>query len=370
MTIQRVLVTGKPEFLHRHRPLFEAVSRQFDHLDYLPIIDLPPRYPWQEKLSRKTQQLWQKLRRQTAPTYVDPLKTAQVFIARSRHTERQIRQYPIQPDQIFHVFAMSSPFWKLATVPYAMYLDYTMALARQNWADWAPFANPGTYQKWLTCEQRTYQHANYLFCMSRLVKHSLVSDYGVDADKITVVGSSGNFDHVYEGEKTFGSQQILFNGSDFLRKGGDLVLAAFQQVRTVFSNATLVMIGAELTEKPAGVINPGHVDAETLQNLFLTSDLVVAPGRCDPFPTFLMEAMNYGVPCIVSDQDGMPEIVDQGINGIVLSQPKPEILAAEIITLLNNPAQLQIMSEQARLKIKTQLNWNTIAQTIAQVIHS
>jgi len=368
MTIQRVLVTGKPEFLRRHRPLFEAMARQFDHLDYLPIIELPPRHPWQEKLSRKTQRIWQKLRRQTLPSYVDPLKNSRVFIERSRHTERQIRQQPVAPDQVFHVFGLSSPFWNRVSTPYAMYLDYTMALARQNWAEWAPFANSSSYQRWRSCEQRTYQAASHLFCMSQVVKNSLISDYAVPPEQITVVGSSGNFERLYEGEKTFGSQMILFNGSDFWRKGGDRVLAAFQQVRTVLPNATLVVIGAELPEKPEGVINPGPVESAALQHLFLTADLVVAPGRCDPFPTFLMEAMNYGVPCIVSAQDGMPEIVDHGINGIVLSQPTPENLAEAILSLLGDPSQLQSLSEQARHKIKTRLNWNTIAQTIAQVI--
>lgn len=366
--MHRILVTGKSEFLHRHRPLFEAMAQQFDHLDYLPIIDLPPSHPWQEKLRRRSQRIWQKLRR-TAPTYVDPLKTARVFVERSRHTERQIYQQPIQPDQVFHVFGMSSPFWNQSPTPYSMYLDYTMALAKRNWADWAPFPNAGSYQRWRSCEQRTYHRAHHLFCMSHRVKQSLVTDYDVNADKITVVGSSGNFERVYGGEKTFGSQQILFNGSDFLRKGGDRVLAAFQQVRAILPEVTLVVIGAELPEKPDGVMNPGHIASpEALQQLFLTSDLVVAPGRCDPFPTFLMEAMNYGVPCIVSAQDGMPEIVDHGINGIVLSSPTPENLARELITLLSNPSQLHRLSTQARQKIKTRLNWTTIAQTIAQVI--
>lgn len=368
MTIQRVLVTSKPEFLHRHRPLFEALAGQFDQLDYLPIIDLPPRHPWQEKLGRKAQRLWQKLRRQPSPTYVDPLKQARVFIQRSRHTERQIYQQPVLPDQVFHVFGLSSPFWNPSATPYTMYLDYTMALARQNWADWAPFSSTRTYQRWLACEQRTYQRANHLFCMSHLVKTSLVEEYSVPADNITVVGSSGNFERLYDGDKRFGSQQILFNGSDFFRKGGDRVLAAFTRVRAALPDASLVVIGAKLAEVPPGVINPGAVDADTLRHLFLSSDLVVAPGRCDPFPTFLMEAMNYGVPCIVSAQDGMPEIVDDGLNGRVLAQPNPDNLARELVALLRQPTQLRALSHQARHKINTQLNWPQIAQTIAQVM--
>ncbi|ARV62586.1 hypothetical protein BZZ01_31670 [Nostocales cyanobacterium HT-58-2] len=87
------------------------------------------------------------------------------------------------------------------------------------------------------------------------------------------------------------------------------------------------------------------------------TDLVLAPGVCDPFPTFLMEAMNYGVPCVVSANDGMSEIVEHGKTELVIPQPNPDLLASKITYLLKDSSALIAMPQNVRHKIKTQLNW-------------
>ena len=107
-----------------------------------------------------------------------------------------------------------------------------------------------------------------------------------------------------------------------------------------------------------------------MHQLFLETDLVIAPASCDPFPTFLMEAMNYGVPCVVSNRDGMPEIVNHAVNGMVIDSLNAEHLAKTIVELLNAPQTLALMSKSARQKMKMELNWNAIAHQIAQVLHS
>lgn len=74
--------------------------------------------------------------------------------------------------------------------------------------------------------------------------------------------------------------------------------------------------------------------------------------------------MNYGIPCIVSAKDGMSEIVDHEVNGIAIEQPTPDMLANHIIHLLSKPAALESLSQGARQKIKTKLNWNNVATQI------
>jgi glycosyltransferase involved in cell wall biosynthesis len=81
-----------------------------------------------------------------------------------------------------------------------------------------------------------------------------------------------------------------------------------------------------------------------------------------------VEAMNYGVPCIVSKTGGMPEIVNNEVNGIVIDQLNPEILAKEIIRLLSNPDLLKSMSIRARQTVNSKFNWETIAKNIVQTL--
>lgn len=360
-----ILATGEPPYLSRHDFLFQALSSRCKQLQILqrenewydakiPRLLLKYLYTLRVFSKSKADTLYQKNQRS--------------FIAKSRRFEQRVKQLEYIPDVIFHIFNTFSPVWDQQSIPYALYLDYTMRLSEKSDLPWAYFLNQTEREEWLACEQQLFQRAKHLFAQSQVVQRSLIEDYQVSPDRITVVGASGDFLEPYPGKKTFGSQQILFNGSDFQRKGGDLVLAAFEQVRQALPDAKLVVIGRRLLQQQAGVENPGEVSREALKELFLTSDLVAAPAYCDPFPRFVMEAMNYGVPCIVSDRDGMPEIVDHQINGIALDKPTPNSLAATMIDLLSRPDRLESMSQAAQHKIRTQLNWDSVADAIVQVL--
>lgn len=366
MAIKTLLVTGESLFLDRHQYLFRALEQHVDQVQFLPRSGewyeaTLPRFLLKGILTLQTGS------RSQANAMFQKNKLA--FKLKSQQAEAQIRQLDFQPDLVFQVFCTYRPFWKESTIPYVLYLDYTTALAERNWSAWATFLNETSRSQWFECEQSSYERAQHIFCMSQVVKDSLIQDYQISPENITVVGSSGDFQEPYSGSKTFGTKQILFNGSDFERKGGELVLAAFRVVKEAVPDAKLVMIGKKLGINQPGIENPGHIDSrESLHQLFLKSDLAIAPAYCDPFPTFLMEAMNFGVPCLVSNRDGMPEIVDHDLNGRVIDQLTPTEIASNIIQLLNDPTQLSQLSESAREKMRTQLNWNTISAQISQVL--
>lgn len=368
MEINNMVVTGEPFFLDRHQFLFTEMATHVQRLEFIPRenewyeADLPKRlikafYTLRTGSRDKANSLFQ--------------KNEQAFILKSRRTEQKIRQLEYTPDFVFHVFSTYSPFWNPSDIPYAMYLDYTMGLAEKGWLPWASFVSRQERDAWFNRERQAYERAHHIFTMSQVVKDSLVQDYGINAGKVTSVGASGNFREPYQGQKTFGTQRILFNGSDFERKGGDIVFAAFALVRKVLPNAKLVVIGKKIETPIAGIENPGAIASfSDLEKLFLESDLVVAPARCEPFGVFLVEAMNYGVPCIVSKNDwnGIPEFLDHELDSMVINELDPELLADYIVNLLRNSSQLKLMSQAARLKVQNQLNWSNIAKTIAKTL--
>ncbi|RUT03105.1 hypothetical protein DSM106972_054130 [Dulcicalothrix desertica PCC 7102] len=367
MSYQNVLVTGEELFLKRHKYLFTQLSNSFKRIDYLPIG-----YLYEPKNYRRFRRLLYCLNHGVSLSNSDGFfKNSQAFIKRSQKLEKEIQNLDYKPDLVFHLFSLCCPFWNNYEIPYTMYLDYTMALAQRNYPPFAPFQTDKEFKSWLECENKSYEQAQHIFTMSNLVKNSLVTDYNISTDKVTVIGASGNFAEPYMGEKAIGSQQILFNGSDFDRKGGDVVLDAFKMVKKVFPKAKLVVIGKKLTQTIDGVENPGDIRSEyTLQNLFLQSDLVVAPARCEPFGVFLVEAMNYGVPCIVSSNDanGITDFLADGVDSIIINQPNPEDLAHHIINLFKNCNVLKSISKAAQNKVRSQLNWNKISDQVLQVL--
>ncbi len=362
---KNIVITGESPYLFRHDFLFKAMSIYCDNLEII-----QRKNEWYEKktIRRLLKYLYAPL--VFSVNKADTLfqKNQREFIAKSKKVETEIRQLPYTPDIIFHIFNTYSPLWNNSDIDYVLYLDYTMTLSEKKQLPWAFFLNRNTRNDWFKCEHKLFEKAKHLFAQSNCVKSSLIIDYNISPEKITVVGASGDFESPYYGEKEFGSQQILFNGSDFKRKGGDLVIAAFNKVKQTLPSAKLVVIGRKILSQIDGVENPGHISSSELRHLFLNSDLVLAPANCDPFPRFVIEAMNYGVPCIVSDNDGMPEIVEHKVNGIVMEQPTPDKLADSIINLLSNSSVLSSMSDAARAKIKTQFNWQEVSKKIMEVL--
>jgi glycogen synthase len=364
MTIKKILVTGEELFLNRHRLLFDSLSTYVEELECMAIGHL-----YEPQLFRRIMRLAYCISTGASLDNSDGFfKNAKAFATRSQRIERSIKKLKSKPDLVLHVFALCCPFWQDFSIPYAIYLDYTMALAARNHPPFAPFRSTQDLDDWIACERKAYQQAKYILTMSAVVKSSLIEDYQIDPQKITVVGSSGNCQQV-EGEKSFGTHRLLFNGSDFDRKGGQLVLETFDRLKQLVPDVKLAIVGKKLDLQTAGIENPGIVKSTAdMRELFLTSDLVFAPATCDPFPTFVLEAMNYGVPCIVSDRDGMPEIVEDGKTGLVITERNPATVATQIAKLLSDRQTLSSMSQHAKNRITTKFNWPTIANNIATVL--
>jgi len=368
-----VLVTGTSLFLRRHGHIFEALAPHFAHVDYLPERRV-------SHFRRAAYKVGSTLYRRAPRPVTSAIERlgaihpwdARVFVARSLQMESQIASLPNAPDLILHVFGMYCPLWARPSIPYAMFLDYTEALANRNWRDWAPFATEASLRARLLCEKRAYHNAVHLFPFGNGTRRSLIEDYGVDPAKITVIGSSGHLAEPYAGDRRFGSKRILFycgNGPDFYRKGADHVLAAFRIVRQQIPDAKLAIVGMSSEITDSGVENHGYVSsAERMRQLFLSSDLVLAPARCDPFPTFLIEAMNFGVPCVTSDADGMPEIVAHEVTGLVISDVSGTQLAAEVERLLNDPQRLVSMSRSAKERASEKFSSANVARIVAEAI--
>lgn len=367
----RITASGAPLFLKRYGHLFKALTRQFGEMDYAPGLTFTtPQRVAQRIRSELHARGWSRFLSKVE--HFVPLSAwdARVYQVRSLDAEARITSLPNRPDLIVHVFGMYAPLWSDYSIPYAMILDYTEALAKRNWPEWAPFVSDEAWEAWWECEHRAYSNAAHLFPFGRQTRRSLIEDYGIKPEKITVIGSGGYFDQLYAGDRTFGSKRILFysaDGVETLRKGADRVMTAFRMVRQQIPEAKLVVVGRRKPLREPGVENHGWVSSEEMRELFLTSDVVVAPSRCDPFPGFLIEAMNFGVPCIVSDADGMPEIVSHEVTGIVLPEASGERLGAEVVRLLGDSRRLMEMSEQSRRKVQ-ELNWNWIAEVMAQTI--
>tara|TARA_B100000513_G_scaffold195151_1_gene125210 strand:+ start:375 stop:1508 length:1134 start_codon:yes stop_codon:yes gene_type:complete len=81
-----------------------------------------------------------------------------------------------------------------------------------------------------------------------------------------------------------------------------------------------------------------------------SSDILIAPFKIEHFSRPAMEAMAYGKPVIASNVEGMDEIVDDGITGILVDKNNPKKLAKAINYLNQNPEIGIVMGQKGREK--------------------
>jgi glycosyltransferase involved in cell wall biosynthesis len=358
---KKLLITGDAFFIKRYALLVKTLQKHFNHTE---TLSFPPLVPSKRRFIMDIVNGFPYLGyfRQNP----QPSLTHWAFKYKSDILQKRVAE--IKPDVVLQIFGQACSV-KNDDIPFAMTLDYTVALAEKTYSI-KRFSSEKNKEKWMTKEREAYEKATFLFPWSNIVAQSLQVDYGIDPKKIIVTGAGGNLQDPFPDGKKFGSKIILFNGSDFDRKGGDILVEAFKKVHSEDSTIKLYIIGTEKGIDAGGVYYKGEVNQTELKKLFAECDMVVSPARCDPFPGFIIEAMQFGIPCIVSDRDGMPEIVDHLQNGIVLPELSVSQLAIAISNLINDSTTLVKYSKAAQNKVRTTLNWDFAANIMTSAFAS
>jgi phosphatidyl-myo-inositol dimannoside synthase len=106
-------------------------------------------------------------------------------------------------------------------------------------------------------------------------------------------------------------------------------------------------------------------DAE-LQQAFLTSDILVLPsiidarGDTEGLGVALLDAMSYGIPAIASRVGGIPDIIEDGVSGLLVPPADPRALAQAIERVARDPAYAQRLVEGGRERLRTHFSWDVI----------
>jgi glycosyltransferase involved in cell wall biosynthesis len=89
-----------------------------------------------------------------------------------------------------------------------------------------------------------------------------------------------------------------------------------------------------------------------VEGLLPDADLFVLPSQREGFPVAILEAMAAGLPVISTRVGGIPEVVESGVNGVLVPPRDPASLASAIEVLLGNPDRLKETARRARKTIE------------------
>jgi glycosyltransferase involved in cell wall biosynthesis len=112
----------------------------------------------------------------------------------------------------------------------------------------------------------------------------------------------------------------------------------------------------------------GAVQRLLLGDYYCESDIVCVPSINDPLPTVVLEALVSGVPVIASDTGGIPYMINNGFNGILIPPGNPEALANAVEILYRYPKKLSELANNAHTSVFPRFSWKHIGRQLYQII--
>ncbi len=218
---------------------------------------------------------------------------------------------------------------------------------------------------------RALREARALVAWCDWTRRSLVDDYGVAPDRITVVapgvdlalwprpGARPRADE--------GPLRILFVGADFARKGGETLLRAFTELRDR-CELRLVTRGAVAPAPRVRVYRDLAPNSDALRDLYATADIFVLPTLADCFPLAVQEAMAAGLPVVASDVGAIGEAVRDGETGFLTPPGDAAALAAALDRLAGDAALRRAMGARGRARAEQEYDSAANARRILAIM--
>jgi glycosyltransferase involved in cell wall biosynthesis len=156
-------------------------------------------------------------------------------------------------------------------------------------------------------------------------------------------------------------------------KGHTELLDAMARVRREHPAARLAIVGdgplgERLRQHAAGLALDGSVrflgaipDASRLLRHF---DLFVLPSRWEGMSNGLLEAMAAERPIIATAVGGNPELIEDGVSGLLVPSEDPEALAAAILRLLRDPDLAGRLARAGRARVEARYTLDTTVRSL------
>jgi glycosyltransferase involved in cell wall biosynthesis len=236
------------------------------------------------------------------------------------------------------------------------------------------------YRRAIEFEKQVYLSMTKVFVMSKHLRNTLIRDFDVPTERISVLGAGVNLNPFpdFVSDKPYESREVLFIGADFARKGGWQLLDAFKIVRQRYPDARLHIVGPANLEIPQdlhqGVEYHGFLsklqadDNARLQSLFRRCSLSVLPSLYEPFGLAPLESMAHQMPSVASNTGALPEFVIPGKTGELAEPGNVEDLAAKISQLIGDPDALRRMGEAGRQMVVEQFTWIKVVDRFLKIV--
>jgi len=108
----------------------------------------------------------------------------------------------------------------------------------------------------------------------------------------------------------------------------------------------------------------GAVEGQAKEDAYLSGQVYLLPSYVEGMPNGLLEAMSYGLACVATPVGGIPEIIEDGVNGLMVPVGSATAVRDALESLLADPQRMNEMGRGGHRTIEQHYDWDVRARQI------
>jgi glycosyltransferase involved in cell wall biosynthesis len=238
-------------------------------------------------------------------------------------------------------------------------------------------------QRWhVRLERLTRGLVTHHVCVSRSVAEFSIREAGLRPESVSVIPNSVDTRRFASAPPLSpqelgappGTRWIIAVGRLHSQKGHRLLIDALAPLLNMSPAWRLMIVG----EGPLRAELQRHVDAlecreqirllgfrDDVARLLKSAELFVLPSLWEGQPNVVLEAMAAGLPVIASDVEGVRELIEPGVSGVIVEPGNEAALRAAIRALLDSPAQRAAMGAESQHLVGKSLTTESLVERYA-----
>ena len=227
---------------------------------------------------------------------------------------------------------------------------------------------PHGWRSWV--EHRSFNRADHLCAVSRHVAETTRALLGLGAKEIEILPNPVDPEQFQPSPyRTEEDNMILFAGTLCEKKGVRQLIGAMPQIICAVPDARLVLAGRDSIDPLTGEsyaerlrrnIPPsleahiefkGAVEHDELPDLIARAAVCVYPSHMEAMPLAWLEGMAMGKAVVASRTGPGPEVIEDGVSGLLCDPHDPSSIAARVVEMLKDRTHRQSMGRAARARI-------------------
>jgi len=172
--------------------------------------------------------------------------------------------------------------------------------------------------------------------------------------------------------------EILCVGRLTPSKGQHLLIDAIQRLTRQGRRVRLRLIGdgldraslrahAATLEDPEGVVFEGAVNQDRIRELYAMADVFCIPSFAEGIPVVLMEAMAMEIPCVSTRITGIPELIRDGVDGLLVAPSDLDGLTVALSTLIDDDGLRGRLGKSGRARVVNFYDLNRSVEVLAKI---